>query len=71
MAPLPLRCDEPRSAQRFEQQGQQLVVGRLQRFRELAGEQQLNLRAGDVAPEEADAVDVFGQQVELAVGKAR
>lgn len=46
-------------------------MGRLQRFRELAGEQQFNLRAGDVAPEEADAVDVFGQQVELAVGKTR
>lgn len=68
---LPLRGDEPRGTQRFEQQRQQLIVGCLQRFRELAGEQQFNLRAGDVAPEEADAVDVFGQQVELPVGKAR
>lgn len=68
---LPLRGDEPRGAQRFEQQRQQFVVGRLQRFRELAGEQQFDLRAGDVASEEADAVDVFGQQIELAVGKAR
>lgn len=46
-------------------------MSRLQRLRKLAGEQQFNLRAGDVAPEEADAIDVFGQQVELAVGKAR
>ncbi len=68
---LPLRGDEARGAQRFEQQRQQLVVGRLQRFRELAGEQQLNLRSGDVAPEETDAVDVFGQQIELPVGEAR
>lgn len=68
---LPFRGDEPRGAQRFEQQRQQLVVGCLQRFRKLAGEQQFDLRAGDVAPEEADAVDVFGQQIELAVGEAR
>ena len=46
-------------------------MGCLQWLRKLAGEQQLNLRAGDVAPEEADAVDVLGQQVELPVGKAR
>ena len=46
-------------------------MGRLQRFRELADEQQFDLWAGDVAPEEADAVDVFGQQVELPVDKAR
>ena len=68
---LPLRGDEPRGTQRFEQQRQQFVVDCLQRLRELAGEQQFDLRAGDVAPEEADAVDVFGQQVELPVGKAR
>ena len=46
-------------------------MGRLQRLRKLAGEQQFDLRAGDVAPEETDAVDVFGQQVELSVGETR
>ena len=44
---------------------------RLQRFRELAGQQSGNLRFGRVAFEDADSVDVFGQHCDLPVGQAR
>ena len=69
--PLPFRGNQSGCAQRFEQQRQQLVVRRLQRFLELAGQQSGNLRFGRVAFEDADSVDVFGQHCDLPVGQAR
>ncbi len=50
---------------------QQLVVRRLQRFRELAGQQSGKLLFGRVAFEDADSVDVFGQHCDLPVGHTR
>lgn len=44
---------------------------RLQRFRELAGQQSGKLFFGRVAFEDADSVDVFGQHCDLPVGQAR
>ena len=53
--PLPFRGNQPGCAQRFEQQRQQLVVRRLQRFCEQASQQSGNLRFGRVALEDADS----------------
>lgn len=69
--PLPFRGNQPGCAQRFEQQRQQLVVRRLQRFCELAGQQSGKLLFGRVAFEDADSVEVFGQHCDLPVGQAR
>lgn len=69
--PLPFRGNQPGCAQRFEQQRKQLVVRRLQRFRELAGQQSGKLFFGRVAFEDVDSVDVFGQHCDLPVGQAR
>ncbi len=44
---------------------------RLQRFRELAGQQSGKLLFGRVAFENADSVDVVGQHCDLPVGQAR
>ena len=68
--PLPFRGNQPGCAQRFEQQRQQFVVRRLQRFRELAGKQSGNFLFGRVAFKDADSVDVFGQHCDLPVGQA-
>ena len=64
---LPLRGDEPRGTQRFEQQRQQLIVGCLQRLRTLAGEQLFDLQAGDIANSVILITLQFFGDAELAV----